>query len=209
MRRALWRERAVRLGLLALLAGIEGLLPACASAPRVGPPAALPARPGLPAPSPVLRIGLEDDEGRLEIQPVLLEEYVAGCVAAELRTPATVTSALVRMYQVQAILCRTFASANPGRHAADGYDLCATSHCQLYRLPRPSAPATRFIQDAVDATRGLVIEYDGRPIQALYHAHCGGRTSAAAAVWGGRPEPYLVSVIDPSLPDRFAVAARD
>lgn len=197
MRRTLWRERAVRLNLLVLLAGIEGLLPACASAPRVGPPAALPGRPGLPALSPVLRIGLDDDEGHLGIQSVLLEEYVAGCVAAELGTSTTVTPALVRMYQVQAILCRTYASANAGRHAADGYDLCATSHCQLYRLPRPGAPATRFIQGAVDATGGLVIEYDGRPIQALYHADCGGRTSAAAAVWGGRPEPYLISVIDP------------
>jgi stage II sporulation protein D len=127
---------------------------------------------------------------------MILEEYVAGCVAAELGTSATVTPAVMRMYQVQAILCRTFASANRGRHTADGYDLCAMSHCQLYRPPRPSAPATRFIQDAVDATRGAVIEYEGRPIQALYHAHCGGRTSAAAAIWGGRPEPYLVSVVD-------------
>jgi stage II sporulation protein D len=101
------------------------------------------------------------------------------------------------MYQVQAILCRTYASANLGRHEAEGYDLCATSHCQLYRPPPPGAASTPAIREAVEATRGVVILYDGRPIQALYHAHCGGRTSAAESVWGGRSVPYLVSVADP------------
>jgi len=99
------------------------------------------------------------------------------------------------MYQVQAILCRTFALANLGRHAGGGFDLCVTSHCQLYRPP-PDGASARSIREAVEATRGMVVVYGGRPIQAVYHAHCGGRTSAAASVWGGRSEPYLVSVVD-------------
>ena len=191
-----WRRRAVRLGLLCLLPGFGGLLPACASAPRVAPPGATPTRPGVPTPGAVLRVALQDEEGRSRVESVLLEDYVAGCVAAELGTAATVTPAHARMYRVQAILCRTFASANLGRHAAGGYDLCATSHCQLYRPPPPGATPTRSILEAVDATRGVVIVYDGRPIQAVYHAHCGGRTSAAESVWGGRSEPYLASVVD-------------
>ena len=192
-----WRQRVARLGLLGLLAGSSGLLPACASAPRAGPSGAAPTRPAGSAPGAVLRVGVEDEEGHPRVQPVLLEDYVAGCVAAELGSSARVTPAVARMYQVQAILCRTFARANLGRHSAGGYDLCATSHCQLYRPVVPSSgEAARSIREAVDATRGVIIVYDGRPIQAVYHAHCGGRTSAAESVWGGRSEPYLVSVVD-------------
>lgn len=197
MRADSWSRPAVRLGLLGLLAGGGGLLPACASGPGVAPPVAAPKRPGVLAPGAVLRVGLEDEEGHPRIQPVLLEDYVAGCVAAELGAAARMTPAVARMYQVQAILCRTFASANLGRHAADGYDLCATSHCQLYRPPPPSTASAQSVREAVDATRGVVVVYDGRPIQAVYHAHCGGRTSAAESVWGGRSEPYLTSVVDP------------
>ncbi|MCL6615331.1 MAG: SpoIID/LytB domain-containing protein, partial [Firmicutes bacterium] len=49
------------------------------------------------------------------------------------------------------------------------------------------------IERAVQETRGIVLLYDGRPIEAVYHSTCGGRTEDAAAVWG-RPVPYLKSV---------------
>jgi stage II sporulation protein D len=38
--------------------------------------------------------------------------------------------------------------------------------------------------------------FDGAPALAVYHADCGGRTSAAAEVWGGTVRPYLVSRAD-------------
>ncbi len=40
--------------------------------------------------------------------------------------------------------------------------------------------------------------FDGRPILALYHSNCGGRTSRVEAVWDGPARPYLTIVADPS-----------
>ena len=36
------------------------------------------------------------------------------------------------MLEVQAVIGRTYALANLGRHSAEGFDLCATTHCQLF-----------------------------------------------------------------------------
>ncbi|CAN5700289.1 hypothetical protein BH24ACT26_BH24ACT26_04770 [soil metagenome] len=55
---------------------------------------------------------------------------------------------------------------------------------------------------AVDATRGEVILYRGRPIQALYSSSSGGYTESVQNVWGGDPIPYLRGVRD--APDAVA-----
>ena len=36
------------------------------------------------------------------------------------------------MFEVQAIISRTYAVSHCGRHAREGFDLCSTTHCQLY-----------------------------------------------------------------------------
>ena len=91
---------------------------------------------------------------------------------------------------VQALVSRTYAIANLGRHAADGYDLCDTTHCQVVYRPAMAAegPADAAAR-AVNATRGRVLTFEGRVIQALFHADCGGHTAAATSVWGGLTHP--------------------
>jgi stage II sporulation protein D len=131
------------------------------------------------------------------IRTIPLEEYVAGCVDAEIGRLDVDAASAERMRRVQAVLCRTYAIANLGRHQSEGFDLCSTTHCQLYRHLPPESLTARLAQQAAFATAGVVVTYNGKPIQALYHANCGGRTSPADAVWGGRPEPYLTSVEDP------------
>ena len=54
-----------------------------------------------------------------------------------------------------------------------------------------TAPWREVARDAVSATAGMGLTYQGRPIQALFHADCGGHTSAADAVWAGTPVAYL------------------
>ena len=49
---------------------------------------------------------------------------------------------------------------------------------------------------AVGRTAGQLLTYGGRPAQALFHADCGGQTSAAERIWGGDPRPYLQPVRD-------------
>ena len=125
-----------------------------------------------------------------------LEDYVLGAVRAELPPKTLLEDAASRALQVQALVSRTYAIASIGRHAAEGFDLCDSTHCQLYRnavgVEGPHDRAAR----AVAATRGEVITYGGRVIQALFHSNCGGHTTSAGAVWGGPDEPYLRPVAD-------------
>jgi len=116
-------------------------------------------------------------------------------VAAELGSLGLPPQAAARARDVQAILCRSYALASLGRHAAEGADLCATTHCQVYR-PAPATAIGRLCREAADRTAGRVLWMGGRPVAPVYHADCGGKTSAASDVWGGPPSPYLVSVKD-------------
>ncbi len=43
----------------------------------------------------------------------------------------------------------------------------------------------RKVIAAVEETEGLVMTYNGRLIDAVYHSCCGGMTEDAAAVWEG------------------------
>jgi stage II sporulation protein D len=135
--------------------------------------------------------------GATTVRRVPIETYVEAAILSEFAPAAGEVAAVRRMYEVQAIISRTYAAAHAGRHAAEGFDLCATTHCQLYepdrlRTSRWAAPA----RQAAAATAGLVLWYGQGPASALFHSDCGGRTSDAASVWGGEALPYLVSVAD-------------
>jgi stage II sporulation protein D len=138
-----------------------------------------------------------------------LERYVEGVVAGELGPRVADQAAL----GVQAIVARTYAVANHGRHRADGFDLCDATHCQVYRRTDAwSAAAWRAVVSATAATAGRILVDRGGPIQALFHADCGGATSDAVRVWGGAAQPYLrgrsddIGPADPhASPWRFAV----
>lgn len=167
------------------------------------PPAPAPV-PGREAPSPgpaagaTLLVG-DPDSG---VETLSFETYVAGVVAGEVPLGGMAPDLAARVGDLQAILARTFALANRGRHRREGYDMCRSTHCQVFRpAPEGSAAAERA-EEAVRRTAGLVVMFDGRPIQALYHSDCGGRTSDAADVWGGTPQPYLVGVDDPACARR-------
>jgi stage II sporulation protein D len=54
----------------------------------------------------------------------------------------------------------------------------------------------RAIDRAVDATQGVIVTYEGMPIEALFFASSNGRTEQASAVWH-RDVPYLRSVPSP------------
>src|SRR4029450_8010386 len=66
------------------------------------------------------------------IEPVRLEDYVLAAALSEV-TPLNETPETVqRIYEVQAVLARTYAISHLGRHRADGFDLSDTTHCHLY-----------------------------------------------------------------------------
>ena len=144
-----------------------------------------------------LRIGLAD--GRVERLDV--DEYVSGSVPAEAALGGLDPATARATAEVQAIVARTYAFANRRRHAQEGFDLCATTHCQVYRpLSHWPAPIAELARDAARATSGLVITYGERPINSVFHADCGGHTSDAASAWRGASPPYLLG-----MPDTFCV----
>ena len=153
-------------------------------------------RPIPPRDSPPLtiRVAVGDDR---HIQELHLEEYVRGSVPAEMPLAEPNATVASRLAQLQSILARTYALANQGRHSHEGFDLCSTTHCQVYRSQASQPRAvTQLVANAVDLTTGLIITDGQGPIQALFHADCGGQTSSATAIWGGEAPPYLSGVTD-------------
>ncbi len=95
-----------------------------------------------------------------------------------------------------AVAARTYAVKFKGRHAPDGYDFCATTHCQDTLFG--SIPGT--VSAAVEATEGELLWFRGSPVAAFYSKDCGGRTESASAVWPDLKAPYLISRDDPYCP---------
>ncbi len=131
-----------------------------------------------------------------QVVSVPIEDYVLGTALAEIApandTPATAAG----IYRIQSIIARTYAAYHRGRHEKEGFDLCDSTHCQVYqperiRTSRFSAAARQAVAD----TRGQVLAYGARPAEALFHADCGGHTAAAEVIWGGKV-PYLVGTED-------------
>jgi stage II sporulation protein D len=123
-----------------------------------------------------LRLGRARADGGDDLVAVDLEDYVAEVVAGETTsgTPGAARDAV-------AIAARTFALANRGRHASDGFDVCSLTHCQVVRSA--DADARR----AAVRTQERVLRADGRIVPVFYSAECGGTLDEAAAVAGNAP----------------------
>lgn len=128
--------------------------------------------------------------GLTAVNIVPVDDYLLSVVPEEMPTnwPAEALKA-------QSIAARSFALKSRGRHAAEGYDLCTTTHCQLYKGIASEKTASTA---AVRATRGEVLTYGGQPIEALFHTDSGGMTESSEDVWGN-PIPYLRAVRDTPL----------
>lgn len=123
----------------------------------------------------------------LVVNAVPLEDYLLGTVPAEM-TPAWPQSAL----EAQSVAARTFALYSKNQHKSEGYNLCNSTHCQVYEGIRNESGSTTA---AVNATRGYVMLYEGKPIYAPFHSSSGGMTENCEDVWGNYM-PYLRSVTD-------------
>ncbi len=189
----LYRNTVAVWKLIALLL-LSSMLTKCASSPSpMKQPVTTPqeARPSL-----TLKIGYES-AGNQEILHVPLEEYVMGSVLSEVALGLVTPSSRTYVARLQAVLARTYAVVNRGRHYDEGFDLCSNTHCQLYKpLSIFSEDLLRVAKVASLETEGLIIVYNNRPIQALFHSDCGGHTSSAGLVWGGPTPPYLHAVED-------------
>ncbi len=118
------------------------------------------------------------------IEDLRLEDYVAGVVAGEM--PASFPPEALK---AQAVAARGYALTR--KIAAAGgkpWDIGAGVLAQVYQGRH--SPAARA---ATDATAGEVLVLGMEPVEAYFHAVCGGRTETGLAALG-RDLPYLASV---------------
>jgi stage II sporulation protein D len=95
--------------------------------------------------------------------------------------------------KAQALCARTYALSKLNTHAAYGFDLCTTEHCQVYQ---GQGKATETTEAAVDQTLGQYITYEGKLCETYFSSSDGGSTEDIENVWKDAL-PYLRGVIDP------------
>jgi stage II sporulation protein D len=132
-----------------------------------------------------IRLGRSLPNGRSRAETVAVDDYVAQVVAAEGQSAAAAAA-----QQALAIAARTYALANRGRHRADGFDLCDSTHCQVVR------PPTEASRRAAIATAGRVLLHQGTVAPVFHSAWCGGHPERASEVWPGADTPGRAPATD-------------
>lgn len=132
---------------------------------------------------------IQNKNGKLTvINNVPLEDYIRGVVPSEMPSGWETEA-----HKAQAIAARSYALANLGKRARNGYDLKDTPEDQAYGGASAETTGTNY---AVDQTKGIVLTYNMKVITAYYSASAGGMTNTNS--WGSNL-PYLRSV--PSFDD--------
>ena len=126
-----------------------------------------------------------------------LQDYLTGVLLAEMPTdfPAEALKA-------QAVASRTFALHQRATRKHTNADICGDSACCQGWVSSEgfSAEAVKNAVEAVAATDGLALCYDGELIDATFFSCSGGSTEAAVEVWGS-DVPYLQAVESPNEED--------
>ena len=155
-----------------------------------------------PAPLPI-RVGVINGD---QMQYMNLETYILGVVLAEM--PARFDEEALK---AQAVAARTYTLKNciAGYKHPDGMVCTSSACCQAYKSPETylagggKTASVNKVLEAVLATAGQVLVYNGKLIDAAYFSCSGGTTEDAVAVWG-YDVPYLRSVESPGEADTSA-----
>ncbi len=123
--------------------------------------------------------------GMLVVNELPMEVYLVGLINAEAHSTWPVES-----LKAQAVAARTYALYRAHKSDSRAFDVRATVADQVYH---GSSLEDRASYKAVNSTRGEILLYKGKPIEAFYHSTCGGKTASAKEVWGV-DLPYLKSV---------------
>ena len=135
------------------------------------------------------------------IEEILLDEYLYGVVSAEM--PADFE---LEALKAQAIVARTYTiykiiqnqSKHENAHICDNSACCQAWISKDDRLAKWKEEERQEkwnkIVLAVNETKGKIITYEGKPINAFFHSNSGGATESPSNVWGGTGYPYLQTV---------------
>ena len=81
-----------------------------------------------------------------------------------------------------------------GREAHAGFDVCADDHCQRYQGIPESVPVS--VRDAVAATTGQFLSFEGEICDTRFSKCCGGVTEVYRSAWDDRNVACLAAVFD-------------
>lgn len=148
-------------------------------------------------------------------EAMTLEEYIVCVVAAEM--PYTFhTEAL----KAQAVAARSYCLYKmlSGSSHESGADVCTDyAHCAAYvssdelisRYGKTTAESILTkVKNAVKATEGQIITYQGKPALAVFHSRSYKYTESSKNLWGGNL-PYLTSVPTPESDSISTVTLTD
>lgn len=136
-----------------------------------------------------------------KIEELPIDEYIYGVVAAEM--PASFEEEALK---AQAVVARTYTLYkivnNKKKHGeadiCDDFSCCQAWISKKDRLAKWEEKNRedywKKIVNAVNSTQGKMITYEGKPINAFFHANSGGTTESPINVWGGTGYPYLQTV---------------
>jgi len=150
--------------------------------------------------------------GLTVINDVSLEAYVTSVISSEMSA-----SCPLELLKAHAVISRSwlwFPKVHPsrsgsgrsdsldsheilrwyGRESHPAFDVCADDHCQRYQgITKAFSPA---VAEAVRATAGQFLRYQGAICDARFSKSCGGISERYATAWEDEAIPYLESVCD-------------
>ena len=134
-----------------------------------------------------------DKNGRISIVNLVdQDEVVAGVLPSEM-----FASAPLEALKAQAITARGELFAKIGRrHFSEPSLVCAEQHCQVYRGVAAEDERTN---QAAFHTQGELAFQEGKLVDSVYSACCGGHTEDASVVWDRPPSSALQGVPDVPL----------
>ena len=128
-------------------------------------------------------------EGLTAINTLSLEEYLIGVVPNEMYAQWPIEA-----LKAQAVVARSYVLAQMGSYNQQGFDVLATQASQVYRGIDSENPVTT---QAVCQTKGEILTYGGRPVDAVFHSSSGGFIENSEEVWKnslaylrGKPDLY-------------------
>ena len=155
-----------------------------------------------------LRLVVDADK-MIAINELPVEQYLESVISSEMSA-----SSSLELLKAHAVISRSWLLYQMHKEKKDGFfsfikkddellrwydreehtlfDVCADDHCQRYQgITRASLPQ---VSEAVKATHGQVLTYEGELCDARFSKCCGGHTEEFQYCWDNTPKPYLVSV---------------
>lgn len=120
------------------------------------------------------------------INQVEVEDYLRGVIPYEI---GALDEERFEALKAQAVAARTYAYRHFKKRSNAGFDIYADTRDQVYKGLQDATPLT---DDAIIATEGIVMTYEGSFVVAYYHSTCAGQTETEDT-WNRPRHPYLQS----------------